>query len=650
VKRLPLYLLLCFVLSAGLARAGNKLPDWAAPLVDIDCSHYDTREVDAVCLLDQNRIDVDPSGKLVHTGRIAYRILTIAGTSRGTMVLAQASRSKIMQVRAWVRYPDGKTKGIKERDTLDTQYVDSAFFTDVRARIIPLPDVTRGSVVFFEWVMEREEEFMMEGWSFQNIIPVLSSQISFDLPPGVDLDWRAFNMPDDFQPQVKGRHYLFSRTDLPVLPHEEWAPAEIDLVERVELRFHCPAGGTPDIESWADVARWYYGITRQQWNTPQAIKSLSAEICKGAADSEEKILRLCNWVQSKIRYVAIEIGMGGYIPHDPVAVCRTKYGDCKDKSFLLMALLRAQGIEAWPVLCRSGSRGHILEDFAWPAAFDHCITAIGTPDSGIRYFDPTSETVGYPCLPANLEGSMGLVVREDSGNLVPMASGLQPELKVSVEAELCRSGILKARVREVYSLAALWEIRSVYRTLNDEERDRAWGEWISRRIPDATIQELNWINLHDPEKDLIIEYSLKAPGLVKRVGELTMLNPFFVQDVPKPSFSADQRFLPVSLESSAIRARQEVTLKLPPDLVLEESIEPCRLSYDFGTFTTSTTEGDGTLTLVKEYTVNHTTVPAARYSEVKAFFAAVNNVERTEILFVATTSEPSIGDSGSSVQ
>ena len=311
---------------------------------------------------------------------------------------------------------------------------------------------------------------------------------------------------------------------------------------------------------------------------------------------------------------------------------------------------RAQGIEAWPVLCRSGSRGHILRDFAWPAVFDHCITAIGTPDSGIRYFDPTSETVGYPCLPANLEGSMGLVVREDSGNLVPMASGLQPELKVSVEAELCRSGILKARVREVYSLAALWEIRSVYRTLNDEERDRAWGEWISRRIPDATIQELNWINLHDPEKDLIIEYSLKAPGLVKRVGELTMLNPFFVQDVPNPSFSADQRLLPVSLESSAIRARQEVTLKLPPDLVLEESIEPCRLSYDFGTFTTSTTEGDGTLTLVKEYTVNHTTVPAARYSEVKAFFTAVNNVERTEILFVAASSEPSGGDSGSPVQ
>lgn len=635
MKKRFLILLACFVLSGGLAGAGNRLPDWAEPLAGIDCSHHDTRKVDAVCLLDQTRLEIDPSGKLIHTGRIAYRILTTDGVAWGTMVLPHNSRSKIQEVRAWVRYPDGQTRGIKEKDTLDTQYIDSTFYSDLRKRIIPLPDVTKGSAVFFEWVVERQEAFMMEGWSFQSSIPVLSSQISFDLPPGVDLDWQVLNMPDDFQPQVTGRHYVFSRSGLPALPYEEWAPDGNDLVERVELRFHSLAGGTPVFDSWEAVARWYDGLTREKWSIPQEVKSLAAGICEGAEDDEEKIRRLCNWAQSKIRYVAIAIGIGGYVPHDPAEVCQTKYGDCKDKSFVLMGLLRSQGIEAWPVICRSGSRGNIRQNFAWPAAFDHCIVAFGIPDAGIRFFDPTSETVGYPCLPPNLEGAMGLVVRKGGGELVPMTSGLEPELDVRVDAEICRSGILKARVREVYSLAALWEIRSIYRTLSDADRDRMWGEWISRRIPDATIEELNWTNLHEPEKDLIIEYTLKAPGLVKQMGGLTMLNPFFIQDVPKPSFTAAERCLPVALESLAVRARQEVGLKLPPGLVLEESIESCTLSHDFGTFTTSTTEGEGVLTLLKEYTVNHSTVPAARYAEVKAFFAAVNNVERTEILFAS---------------
>lgn len=636
MKRFLPALALILAIPTGMA-FGDRLPEWAAPLADIDCSHYDTNEVDAVCLLDHLELAVDPSGKLIHKGRRGFRVLTADGASWGTMAIPQNSRSRVRRARAWVRYPNEKVKRLKEADTLDTQYFDSNFYTDARKRIIPIPGVSKGAVVFFEWELEQVDEFMLVCWRFQSTIPTLDSKLFFDLPPGVELAWRGFNLQDDFQPDISGRHHVYSRTNIPALPDEELAPAASDLVEQVAIRFHCPAGGTPACDTWADVARWYHGRTREKWGILKEIKSLSAEICQGAANDEEKVRRLCRWVQAKIRYVAISIGMGGYIPHEPTVVCDSKYGDCKDKAFVLMGLLRSQGIDAWPVLCRSGSRGNIDQDFPWPGVFDHCIVAIGMASSGVRFFDPTSETVGYPCLPASLEQSMGLVVREDGGELVRMSSGLEPALDVRVEAEFSSAGSLTARVREVYSLAALEGVRGLYRSLSDEERYRTWEEWLASRIPGVKLVELKWTNLHDAEKDLIIEYSLKAPGLVKEVGKLIMVSPFFIKDVVKPTFGRARRELPVALEGSAITARQEVVLRYPEGLIIEENIEPCSISYDFGAFTTSSTAGEGEMTLIKEYTVRHTTVPAERYSEVKSFFSAVNNVERTEILFVAGT-------------
>jgi len=627
-------LLLVLAVPAGTAY-GGKLPDWARSLAEVDCSHHDTNEVDAVCLLDETELTIDPSGTLVHRTRRAFRILTTAGNGRGTAVISHNSRSKINGARAWVQYPNGKVERIREGDTLDTQYADSTFFTDARRRVIPLPGVTKGAVVFFEWELEQDEEFMLVHWRFQSTDPVLESTLSFDLPAGVDLAWQAVNMDEGWKPRVSGSRHLFQRKDVPAVPDEEWAPPAADLMEGVLIRFHSPAGGTPPCEDWADVARWYHGLTREKWAVDDGTRSLSAEICNGAADAEEKIRRLCRWVQSKIRYVDIEIGMGGYIPHDPAEVCRTKYGDCKDKAFLLMGLLRAQGIEAWPVLCRLGGRAGIEAGFPWPGAFNHCITALAAPGAGIRFFDPTSELVPYPCLSPKLEGAMGLLVRADGGELLPMASGVEPRLDVHVEAEITASGGMKARVKEVYSLAALRGVRERFGSLSEEQRHSDWEAWLSRRIPGIKLEEVTWRNLYDAEKDLVIEYSLSAPGLVKRMGSLIMVSPFFIADVNKPSFGKAERKLPVSLEETAIVARQEVVLRYPAGLAVEENIEPCRVATDFGEFSVTVSEGEGELTLVKEYVVRHAIVPAARYGEVKSFFAEVNNAERTEILFAS---------------
>src|SRR5690606_6563940 len=113
------------------------------------------------------------------------------------------------------------------------------------------------------------------------------------------------------------------------------------------------------------------GATPTMQVTP-AVQKLADEIAQGISDRRKQAEAIYRWVAGEIRYVAITMGTGGYVPHFADAVIESRYGDCKDKTTLLIALLTAKGIRAVPTLIDTGAR------FKWPevpllGAFNHAI-------------------------------------------------------------------------------------------------------------------------------------------------------------------------------------------------------------------------------------------------------------------------------------
>ena len=76
------------------------------------------------------------------------------------------------------------------------------------------------------------------------------------------------------------------------------------------------------------------------------IKSKVAELTAGASTSLEKMNALATFMQKEIRYVAIQLGIGGWQPHRASEVFQHRYGDSKDKATLLSTLLQQVGIES----------------------------------------------------------------------------------------------------------------------------------------------------------------------------------------------------------------------------------------------------------------------------------------------------------------
>src|SRR5690606_31370017 len=93
-------------------------------------------------------------------------------------------------------------------------------------------------------------------------------------------------------------------------------------------------------------------------------------------------------VQREVRYLGFEHGIGAYRPHPPDMVFNQRYGDCKDKSLLLVSVLRACGIRAAPALVNSVSGLSLNDQLPRPSLFDHCIVRAEL-DGKAHWLDPT---------------------------------------------------------------------------------------------------------------------------------------------------------------------------------------------------------------------------------------------------------------------
>ncbi len=154
-----------------------------------------------------------------------------------------------------------------------------------------------------------------------------------------------------------------------------------------------PMAQLSEFESWGDVAQW----GRELFGGQMPLHGPALEWAQSArAQSStvpEFILRAARFVQDEVRYLGIEIGMGRRRPSDPTTVFARRYGDCKDKTALLVAVLRTAGIDAGPAFV-STTHGFQLHQLApSPTLFDHAIVWVRY-QGAYYWIDPTAALQG----------------------------------------------------------------------------------------------------------------------------------------------------------------------------------------------------------------------------------------------------------------
>jgi transglutaminase-like putative cysteine protease len=112
---------------------------------------------------------------------------------------------------------------------------------------------------------------------------------------------------------------------------------------------YLPPGGSgkKGFENWAEMARWEVGLVQGRRDPSPELKQKVLEVTASAPTTLAKTQAIATFVQKDIRYVAIELGIGGWQPHTAQEIFAHRYGDCKDKATLMSAMLKEIGVDSY---------------------------------------------------------------------------------------------------------------------------------------------------------------------------------------------------------------------------------------------------------------------------------------------------------------
>ena len=188
--------------------------------------------------------------------------------------------------------------------------------------------------------------------------------------------------------------------------------------------------------NWSAVADWAVALYPDTAPLPAELQTEAAKIRSTTEDPKKRAKAALNYVQSTIRYLGLEMGNGAYEPRPPELVWQRRFGDCKDKSLLLVQMLKELGVDACPALVNTGWLGGIVDFLPSPFAFDHVI--VTSEIDGVRYWmDPTygSQIGPLDALPVDNYG-FALLVRQGETALTPVEPHPQYSNFITVETKL----------------------------------------------------------------------------------------------------------------------------------------------------------------------------------------------------------------------
>jgi len=161
--------------------------------------------------------------------------------------------------------------------------------------------------------------------------------------------------------------YIWQKRNVEAVDDEDSTPDWYDSYESVQAT---------EYGSWNEVAKWSADLFKPDLQSAAAVETLAAKIRSEHASRDEQIAAAIRLVQDDIRYLGIEMGRGSHEPRQPHATLTQRYGDCKDKAFLLALLLQRLGVEAHPALVNTKLRHRLDEFLPSPFLFDHVITQV----------------------------------------------------------------------------------------------------------------------------------------------------------------------------------------------------------------------------------------------------------------------------------
>ena len=381
-------------------------------------------------------------------------------------------------------------------------------------------------------------------------------------------------------------------------------------------------GREGSMSSWQSFGKW---IKRLNDELPPLSPTRIAEIKKmteGLATDKEKAKFLYEYLQKNMRYVSIQLGIGGLKPFAPSFVDQKKYGDCKALSFYMLSLLKAVDIPSYYTVIRAGENEDFTDpDFVIDRA-NHIILCIPFKND-TTWLECTSNTQPFGRLGTSTENRYALLIKDDGGELVRTPDSRKEDNRFDSEStiRLHPTGAAEGKIK----VHAKGEYRDMYLYVSSLKKD----DQKTFLIRNLNIKQPDIFDLsHGEDKDGIKEVSFDLE--YSKFSDMAAGDKFFYRPVLLDIWSATfpelkNRKTDFYFSHPLIKTNT-TTIEVPENFEVGSLPGKVSLKFSHGSYESDFAydKTSNKITGTSKFELDHHIIPATGYTEMQQFMEEVS--------------------------
>lgn len=499
---------ICFLISCAPTLPYSSLPDDNLKNnLGTFPKQEDHSNAAAITLLQYSSMEMLDNGTIIQKTISRYKILNERGYYLATKsIMYREGYDQVKIYYANTIKPDGTVVPLDPKEINDySPYSTYEFYTDIKEKKFTMPAIEPNCIVEYAYEEKNIKPVLPYDlyvrFLIQDRIPIKEDVLVIILPKGRELNIAYFKT--DIKPRVEevdGKiKYTFRNLNKPEIISEPRMPDIHD--KEVFPQFYCWT-----LSSWNIISKWYSGLIKEQMQPDAELENFTKGLIANKTTTEDKIGAIFYFVAQQVRYVAVELGPHTHKPRLAHEVFKKRYGDCKDKTTLLLTMLKIAGIEGVPGLVPKTPEA-LDESAPTLDVFNHVIAIVPKLNGTYYWLDATNEVAAFDTTPFDTPHNVLLINMDGSYKFVktPEPDDNKDYYDINQINRVNENGDVDIEYTYSYYGVASEDGRHTFKYKSPKERDQYY------EAKGIELSSLDLVNLTELELPFII----KVKGLIK---------------------------------------------------------------------------------------------------------------------------------------
>lgn len=591
---------------------------------------------DEVVRSQQSEFIVKNSSQATETKKV---IITVLGneSNANELYFSYDKYSKIKKLWAKVYDENGnEVNFFKLKEFNDRSYTDGfSIYSDNRYKHLTVSHSSYPYTIEYQCVTEHNGIMSYPNYLVNSFgKSVQSFEVKVVVPPGLGIISKLENVELEatVENEAGNKVYTWIGKNLPALKPEAYIPSHLRYpILRIEATKFAVDGYEGDMSTWKSFGSFMYQLNKNRQkltpDTQEKIRSLTAD----AVTNQEKIKRIYQYMQAEVRYVSVQLGIGGWQSFDAQYVEKNKYGDCKALSNYMKSLLEVVDIPSDWVVIYSGYSGRkeLDENFVNPGFGNHMILYVPSED---MFLECTSKNYPPNYIGGGNHDRPVLLINEEGGTLYRTPKyGLEENTSITrANINLDEKGGAVIKKQTTYHGPSHDKFRSIKEyPKSDVEK------YIVRNtsLPALTLDKFE-IETDENAPIATVDFNITVPRYASKAGKrvfvpINSLNLF--TEIPE---AEENRIHPIKIENN-YHEKDEYIFDLPEGYKVESvPKEKTLLASDYGEFSLDIKVTDKTVTVTRILDIYAVELPAADYNKLRDFYKKIAQLDAAKMVLV----------------